>query len=440
MPHFFNLRRLLPLGLAGTLITSALLIITIPAAYAVAICEDSIRDFPGGPGRRPGATPIPVFIRQTVMNEEGVYVFATIEAQLADVAGDAINFKVDVKNNSSFDVGFVELQHSYRTVREGPKLVSISNVVGGSYVPSDHMFVIDRIPAGSTVSLTYTLYLSRMADVSVMQSSVLLHDFMVLDPQSRFPQRYPETAIGRHRTTIEKVGIGGKEVACFTGENADRYALPGQKDTVTPAQSAFRTPSVQSPPSSIVLTPEQIRGKLTISLRADPSSSNPGDTVRYFVSVQNATSGTFYDMLVDSRFDTNLLDILDANGGVATQAGIQWLIDTLNPGQTWNTSYDVRVDDGIVPGRSVPTTVSLFSGDLLDVPSSALTMSKELRVVSGDSFVQSRSQETPYTVRMPQTGVAFWSVVFIMVQAFLGVAIASLLYIAAAWMLWRRMV
>lgn len=440
--------RLLAVVVALALVTTLFQIVSTPRAHALEICESVIRNFPGGPGRRPGATVIPVFMRQTVFDEKGDEVFAISERQLADVRGDAMKFRLQVRNESAFDVGTVKLHHAYRTVREGPKLIAMSDIAGGTYVQDDHMFVIERIPAGQTVDLEYTLIIERPLKEEVSQSAITLDDFMVLDPASRFPQRYPETSFYRHRTTIEKVGIGGKEVSCFTGENADRFALPGQQDTSV--ANPYRAPSRANSPTTIVpagvplsasaLTPEEIRNHLTVRKRVS-GAARAGGMVTVTVTVENDTNAMFEDILVNDRFDADLLVVENEGGGVATSAGVQWLIQELESGETWSATYTARVNDRMNAGDHIPSTVSIFGEQLLDVPTSALSQSNDL-VIAGEAYraPQPVFTETPYTVALPQTGVEMSSMVSVMLQVLLGVVIACAIYGMSARFLWKRLV
>ena len=428
--------------ITGALVTTLFQIVGTPRAHALEICEGVIRDFPGGPGRRPGATVIPVFMRQTVLNERGDHVFAISERQLADVGGDAMEFRLQVRNESPFDVGTVKLHHAYRTVREGPKLVSITDISGGVYIADDHMFVIERIPAGQTVDLEYTLMIERPLREEVSQSAITLNDFMVLDPASRFPQRYPETSLYRHRTTIEKVGIDGKEVSCFTGENADRFALPRQQNT-SASTSGFRAPIYVSPlvPASTgTITPEEIRNRLTVRKRVS-GEARAGGIISATITVTNDTNAAFEDILVDDRFDANLLIVQDEGGGVATRSGIQWLIQNLGPDETWSAVYTARVNDRLSSGDHILSTVSIFGEQLLDVPTSALSQSHDLVIAGKSVFVpQAQAAETPYTVALPQTGVEMGTSIAMLFQILIGAIIAIAIYGMGVQFVWRRFV
>lgn len=402
-----------------------------------------MRNFPGGPGRRPGATVVPVFIRQTVREENGNEVFAVSETQLADVAGDAIEFRVQIRNESPYDVGTVELHHAYRTVREGPKITSIGDVSGGVYVPDDHMFVVDRVPAGQTVDLTYTLFLDRPLKQEISQSAVTLHDFIVLDPESRFPERFRETVLGRHRTTIEKMGLGGKEVSCFTGENADRFVLGDQQgiEVIPPRTIPRQTPPAAAQVDTVntaSLTPEEIRDNLTLQKRVS-GSMTPGGGVTATITVRNGTNGTLEDVLVDDRFDGSRLIVRNDAGGVSTRSGIQWLIPVLPPGQSWSITYDATINNGLRSGDRIPSTVTLFGEQLLDVPTSALSESHDIVLASEHVMIpQAEAAETPNSVVFPQTGVED-GVVSMFLQILIGVVMALVIYGASVRILWKKL-
>ena len=381
----------------------------IDRAHAVEQCEEPIRTFTTGPGRRPGATVVPVFMRQYVKNSRGEYVPAISVKELAKITGDQISIRVDVKNNSIYPVGNVKIQHAYRRVPEGPQMIDIVDVSGGTYIPHDHLFYIEKIRAGATAELTFTILLDGNLGRGIAQNTSHLHDFMVLDPSSRFPRRLPETHVSRSRSIVEKLGIGGKEVSCFSAY-PDEVSIKEPEKVVVTARPVAPPPL---PPTTVTTgtqtartsDPSGIVGKLTIEKRVSDSTPRSGQQVLFSVIVHNGSSETFRDVLVDDRFDTRHFEVVEDGGGLSTSAGIQWLIEELKPGDDWSASYSVRVARGLVSGTGIPNTVSLFGEQLLDVPSSALSKSLELKIAGAEVIAAAPVViETPQTVIMPMTG------------------------------------
>ena len=348
-------------------------------------------------------------MRQYVKNSRGEYVPAISVKELAKITGDQISIRVDVKNNSIYPVGNVKIQHAYRRVPEGPQMIDIVDVSGGTYIPHDHLFYIEKIRAGATAELTFTILLDGNLGRGIAQNTSYLHDFMVLDPSSRFPRRLPETHVSRSRSIVEKLGIGGKEVSCFSAY-PDEVSIKEPEKVVVTARPVAPPPL---PPTTVTTgsqtartsDPSGIVGKLTIEKRVSDSTPRSGQQVLFSVIVHNGSSETFRDVLVDDRFDTRHFEVVEDGGGLSTSAGIQWLIEELKPGDDWSASYSVRVARGLVSGTGIPNTVSLFGEQLLDVPSSALSKSLELKIAGAEVIAAAPVViETPRTVIMPQTG------------------------------------
>lgn len=373
--------------------------------FALEQCEEPIRTFTSGPGRRPGATVVPVFMRQYVKNSRGQYVSAINVKELAKVTGDQISIRVDVKNNSIYPVGNVKIHHAYRRVPEGPEMMDIVDVTGGTYIGHDHLFFIERIDAGATTELLFTILLDGDLGRGIAQNSTKMHDFMVLDPSLRFPQRLPETHISRSRSVVERVGIGGKEVSCFSAA-PEEYLLE-EPEVVIPERSVVLPPATVQTGTRTARTeePSEIIGKLLIEKSTSDTTPRQGQQLIFTINVLNNSEQTFRDVLVDDRFDTSHLEILEDGGGLTTSVGIQWLIEELKPGDDWDASYSTRVARGLVAGTGIPNTVSLFGEQLLDVPSSTLSKSLELKVAGAEVIAAEPVViETPDTVIMPQAG------------------------------------
>lgn len=414
-------------------------------AHALEQCEQPIRRFTSGHGRRPGATVVAVSMRQQVKDVRGEFVTAGSERTLAHVTGNAVQIRVYVNNESIYDIGSVEIQYAFRHVPNGPALSGITDVSGAAYIPNDHEFVLDRVPSGSTVEFSFTMLLDDILGSGIAQSSLLLHDFMVLDSESRFPERLPETSIGRNRTTIEKIGIGGKEVSCFTADEIVRV----------PGTIAARVPQVSLPPSITVtdmpkpknpistvstLSPQAIIGKLAIDQRFSPSSPMPGNSIRATITVRNNSMEALRGILVDDRFDADKLNIRDAGGGSITVFGIQWLISELTAGDSWSVTSLLRASDALKIGDVIPATVSLFSDQLLDVPVTQLSKSSEIVIVGrGATVATSWYGETPETVIMPVTGASFGGLFSSIIATFLGVILGCAIFFACAWAIHNRL-
>ena len=194
------------------------------------------------------------------------------------------------------------------------------------------------------------------------------------------------------------------------------------------------------PASTGTITPEEIRNRLTVRKRVS-GEARAGGIISATITVTNDTNAAFEDILVDDRFDANLLIVQDEGGGVATRSGIQWLIQNLGPDETWSAVYTARVNDRLSSGDHILSTVSIFGEQLLDVPTSALSQSHDLVIAGKSVFVpQAQAAETPYTVALPQTGVEMGTSIAMLFQILIGAIIAIAIYGMGVQFVWRRFV
>ena len=408
------------------------------AAQGTETCTESLRRFTTGPGRRPGATVVPVTLRLQVLNAEGKFVEASADRTRATVSGNDITLKAIVNNTSLYDVGNVVVTHSFKKPFSGsPTLEAITSVNGAFYNERINSFVIDTVPSDTAITFTFHILLSGDTNGGLSQSKITLEDFEVLEAERRLPERTPETPAGRSTQTIERVGIGGTDVACFTGDGVTRF-LPSTATTptstlrrnpgppyltqtsgstgqsssarATPTSSASSSsPSRVSPPVSIVSAPLP---SLTVEKTANTAEVRPGSVVTYTIVVTNQGTATVRDILVDDRFDARQLAVTETAGGALTPSGLQWVIATLAPGERWVVRYRAEVLSGVQPGSAIPNTVLLTGDSLLDVPTTRRSQSAQVSVLG--------------TV-MPQTGVDLW-IFTLGGNILLGIVIAFVLF------------
>jgi uncharacterized repeat protein (TIGR01451 family) len=425
--------------LLASAILAALLLMGIPFDVLVAsaaetpdLCAAPVRRFPGGPGRRPGATVVVVEMRQEVQDLRGSYVAASSEQNLALLRGDEVAVRLLVKNRSIYDVGRISIKHHYRASRSGPLVQGIASVRGAAYDSSQKMFLIDRLRANQTAEITFRILLKGDLRDGISQTAVTLNEFIALDRSGRFGEPVPEAQNQGSRRALELVGIGAKEVSCFTGDPLDNRVSPGTAANA-PRQAFGRgmLPVILPAPSPVRQTRGDLTGALTVRKQAQQNVIRPGSVVNYAITVQNASSATFRQILVDDRFDTNLLAVSEAGGGLPTDSGLHWIIREIGPKSEWSARYTARLTQNAEPGQSIPNTVMLRGDDLRDVPTSSLLSSAEVKVAGGRT-------EAPGQVVMPQTGWGIVSSLLMILQVAFGVVIAFGLYGAGVWMVWRR--
>jgi uncharacterized repeat protein (TIGR01451 family) len=391
------------------------------AAHAQAgICDEPVRRFRGGHGRRPGATTVVVTLRQQVLDVYGGFISSSTNRNLSLLAGDEVSVRVQVNNNSIYDVSHVVMRHRYRPATGGPRMDGIASVLGAAYDPSRDSFIIDRIKSDETAEFSFRILLHGNLGSGISETEMTLEDFMVLESERRLPPRTGLTPDTRLASTqrIERVGLGGTEVSCFTGAREETFSAVPSRTSRTTLERVTRTP--QQPVSAVVVP----SGALTIDKRASRQEAMLGDRVTYTIAVQNQSAQTFRNILVDDRFDTAMLQVENAGGALVTDVGLHWLIASLKPTEQWTARYIARIAAVSPAQQGIPNTVTLIGEQLIDVPVSDVSDSVEVRI--GQS------------VLMPQTGWDTFAFAWTMLQFLLGAFIAFGLYGVCMWEVWRR--
>lgn len=133
-------------------------------------------------------------------------------------------------------------------------------------------------------------------------------------------------------------------------------------------------------------------GDVLFTKTAGTQEAIPGGVIEYTLFVQNVLVRPVTDAVVNDRFDPALLSVVDSGGATLIGPGqLQWKVPALQPGQTWQQTYRLRVATGAGNGASI-TTVASISG------TGVAYAAVEDRVVVHKTSVVSR---------LPSTGAAF---------------------------------
>lgn len=374
-----------------------------PAAAGAEHCTVPIRRALGGPGRRPGATVVPVVIRLEVLGASSKFVGASSDYTAARVKGDNVLLRASVTNLSLYDVSNVVIKHMFTSAEDGPMLEGIGGVDGALLNERTQLFILERVASDETATFTFRLFLTGDLREGLSESQIRLEDFEVLEPERRFPPRTPESSMERSRQILERLGIGTTDVACFTG-----FADPTLSLSARMTQSDGSKGGLQG-------------GIISVQKTANVSEVRPGGMVVYTISVTNRGRETLRDVLIDDRFSSSQLQVLDAGGGEKITSGLQWFMEELAPDERFVARYRAEVLAGLQNGDHISNTTLVTGEQLRDTSTTQRSASVAVSVLS----------------KMPRTGVELW-LLSAPLQVLLGSLLAFLLFrlgLAAA--LWQ---
>ena len=118
-------------------------------------------------------------------------------------------------------------------------------------------------------------------------------------------------------------------------------------------------PVAQRPPPAPAQAVRPAQTGLAIQKVADKPEAQPGSIVTYAITVHNPTNATFSDLRVIDALSREHIAILNVGGGAQSAEGIEWSIQTLDPGQTWETRYQVRILRALTHGTVVRSAVRI---------------------------------------------------------------------------------
>jgi uncharacterized repeat protein (TIGR01451 family) len=100
---------------------------------------------------------------------------------------------------------------------------------------------------------------------------------------------------------------------------------------------------------------------------ADRAEAVPGGSIRYTLFVRNTLDHAITDAVITDRYDSNYLRFVradDESGLVKTPGVLRWTVPTLQPGQTWSTSYVLSISDTAPNGLELDNIATISGSDL----------------------------------------------------------------------------
>ena len=127
----------------------------------------------------------------------------------------------------------------------------------------------------------------------------------------------------------------------------------------------------------------------TIDKRASRQEANVGDIINFTIELRNLSSYEARDVIIEDRFTSGQIAIIDAGIGRVVGNGLEWDIDYLAPDETRVFNYQVRVEPGMRLGDVISNSVTARSPDF-------------------DRTVTDVEQVRIGNPQIPQTGIGFF--------------------------------
>ncbi len=117
--------------------------------------------------------------------------------------------------------------------------------------------------------------------------------------------------------------------------------------------------------------------QLNLEKFADRAEAQGGDIYTYTIIVRNVSKQDAHDVSIDDEMDFDKLSVLDTDGGVLTDTGIQWNVPLLEAGKDLRLHYRVRLTENVTQGEIIPNNSVVRATDVDD-----LYASYDVRVIT----------------------------------------------------------
>lgn len=119
-----------------------------------------------------------------------------------------------------------------------------------------------------------------------------------------------------------------------------------------------------------------------VRIEKDPRTAEimPGGTAAFTITVENTGEHALRNLIVEERFDSQELTVLDAGGGGIAENRLAWTIPVLNPSAPWSVRYVFRVGEKAAP-VPLQTTAYVYGEDLRTMTSGARMVSSTLSII-----------------------------------------------------------
>lgn len=129
--------------------------------------------------------------------------------------------------------------------------------------------------------------------------------------------------------------------------------------------SATDLTSVQTNVEDLMNNDASEGSKIKFSVYPDSTEVLPGGRIRYTVSVRNADSKKVDDLKATVKFDPTVAVLLSSGKAVKLNAStLEWTVPTLAAGETWRTSFELALVEGLPLGTSIPVVSTLKGGSI----------------------------------------------------------------------------
>ncbi|MCF7844821.1 MAG: DUF11 domain-containing protein [Kiritimatiellales bacterium] len=115
---------------------------------------------------------------------------------------------------------------------------------------------------------------------------------------------------------------------------------------------------------------------------ADRTEVRPGDTVNYTIYVQNTLENPVLNVHIEDRMDPRYSTVINAESGQMQGEKIVWDIPSLQPGETWQVTYSVRVNSNVPHGTELANVVTINGDGMESVSLTHRTYTTRIGVVT----------------------------------------------------------
>ncbi|MEK7218623.1 MAG: hypothetical protein AAB728_04125 [Patescibacteria group bacterium] len=272
-------------------------------------------------------------------------------------AGGAVSYTVTLRNRTPIDFKDAEVNVTF----PGRKL-RVTDTAGGTMADDRITWAVPSLPAGETMNLAYRGILSPELPRGELVRTVV--SFRASNLSS------PVTAQAEVRIGGGS-GSGGLPSSSSSSSSDSGY-------TFFLGEEGSSSSALAVSPSSSGAADTPVPASLAVTYRPDAAERPAGGSVRYMLTVRNASAVPVRNVTVEALLPS-ALTVTEAGGGAKADDALTWSFPSLGANQSRTLAFRATLSRTVRPG-DVVTTIGEVTTPALPAP---LVATADVRIVAG---------------------------------------------------------
>ncbi|MDD4319852.1 MAG: hypothetical protein PHW10_06045 [Candidatus Peribacteraceae bacterium] len=281
---------------------------------------------PSGPGGGSGS------LTSLFPQEEDTVLLMTADKTAAR-PGEDVTYTIIVRNTAAIPLTDPEVDVTLPLQK-----LTVKDAPGGTATDTRISWTAATLAPGEETAMTYVAAFDpQLAEGDLVRTAVSLRSQSLGTPVTAAT----EVRVGETVANASAVPASSAAVAGTVASASSSSANAGYDFFIGAADTSSGTP--------------QASGALALTLQSDQAEHQPGDRVRYTLSVRNTSSRQLANVVVQATFSEQSLSVTDAGGGTVQGNTVAWSIPSLDAGRVRTITFGAALSTALQKGAIVTT-------------------------------------------------------------------------------------